>query len=159
MYSDLEIFEKARKVMNDTACKERPYWSDCPYTKRWINVSKDGVLNYEGRLSANFYDAKTDTLIVINRIFKPDKVVINILIDNVNSDRPIMHLVKMSEKEPGVIKSKHYLDKKADKKAEYRKLSEIDSNDSSIGAANEMIMRLLNMMLDSIQSTYEYDYM
>ena len=150
MYSDLEIFDKERKVMNETAFKEHPYWTDCPYTKRWINVTKDGVLNYEGHLTASFHDDKTDTVIVVNRILKPDKTVINILIDNVNSDRPVIHLVKMSEKQPGVIKSKHYLDKKADKKAEYRKLSEIDSNDSSIGAANEMIMRLLNMMLDEI---------
>ena len=57
------------------------------------------------------------------------------------------------------IKTKHYLEKKVDNKGDYRKLSEIDSSDSSIGAANEMIMRLINEMLDSIQSTYEYDYM
>lgn len=153
MYSDLEIFEKARKVMNNTACKENPYWSQCPYTKRWVNVTKDGVLNYEGRSTASFYDEKTDTVIVINRILKPDKTNVNILIDTVNGDRDShqIHLVKITEnRKADVLKSKHYLDKKIDKKGEYRKLSEIDANDSSIGAANDMIMRLLNMMLDKL---------
>lgn len=149
MYSDLEIFEKARKVMNETAFKEHPYWTDCPHTKRWINVTKDGVLNYEGRSTANYYDAKTGIVIIINRVFKPDKTDITICLD----DSKLIHVLKMSVKlshNEQHIKSKHYLEKKVDKKGDYRKLSEIDSSDSSIGAANEMIMRLINEMLDSM---------
>ena len=158
MYSDLEIFDKANAVMNNVALSEKQSCCTSIYSKRWFNISKDGVLNYEGRTTANYYDAKTGIVIIINRAIKPDKTVINICLD----DSKLIHVLKMSVKSSHndrQIKTKHYLEKKVDNKGDYRKLSEIDSSDSSIGAANEMIMRLINEMLDSIQSTYEYDYM